>query len=230
MFLFRRVSVTVSCPNCTAARNRQSLFGVWISDEIFPFMFDTRRLELINSSWRVNKKFTVIEVGILDLILKGLFICWKLLSIWLVGRFFSFVKITVWPITGRRRKSSLSFTKKNNKSWRRLWALQARRYSFSRGIYRRTRKWCTRTENWAEYCSAEGVFGHKRRLESCRRNSLRLIHYILRWERKKVTIDYEPSSIASFERYLKRKFKFQVSIHVHPCHPWQQTTGNSFSP
>ena len=126
---------------------------------------------------KVNKKFTVIEVGILDLIFKELFICWKLLSIWLVGRFFSLVKTMVWLITGRRRKWPLSFTKKQ---WVTASSLgnQVRRYSFSRGIYRRTRKWCTRTENWAEYCSAEGVFGHKRRVESCRRNSLTRIHYI----------------------------------------------------
>ena len=124
MFPFRGVSVTVSSgPNCTAARDRQSLFGVWISDETFPFMFDTRHLELINSSWKVNKKFTVIEVGILDLIFRGLFICWKLLSIWLVRRYFSLVKTIVWPITGRRPKWSLSFTKKN-KSRRCLWAIK----------------------------------------------------------------------------------------------------------
>ena len=42
MFLFRGVSVTVSSgPNYTAAQDRQSLFGVWMSDETFPFMFDT---------------------------------------------------------------------------------------------------------------------------------------------------------------------------------------------
>ena len=124
MFLFRGVSVTVSLgPNCTAARDRQSLFGVWISDETFPFMFDTWRLELINGSWRVNKKFTVIEFVILDLIFKALFICWKLLSIWLVGRF-SLVKTIIWPITGRKRKWSLSFTTKNNKSRRCLWAIK----------------------------------------------------------------------------------------------------------
>lgn len=34
-------------------------------------------------------------------------ICWKLMAIWLVGRFLSLVKIIVWPVTGRRQRSSL---------------------------------------------------------------------------------------------------------------------------
>ena len=82
-------------------------------------------------------------------------ICWKLLAIWLVGRFFSLVKIIVWPITGRERKSSqvkkivslfppfhVCFLWEKEESDGVVFGhFKVRRYSFSQGIHRRTRKW-----------------------------------------------------------------------------------------
>ena len=35
---------------------------------------------------------------------------------------------------------------------------------------------------------------------------------------------------AGIELYLNKLVQvFQISIHVHPCHPLRQTTGNSFN-
>ena len=82
-------------------------------------------------------------------------ICWKLLAIWLVRRFFSPVKIILCPITGRRRKSSLvktsyrfsrlslsAFTGKNSQLIASSSATSrfADIVSVDRGIHRRTRK------------------------------------------------------------------------------------------
>ena len=94
---------------------------------------------------------------------------------------------------------------------------KARRYSISRRNQRK-RKSKHQKENWAEYCSAEGICDVKRRVESWRRNSPKrteLIHQQIHWwERNKTTTENELFNawlIASFERYLKRK-KFGYSF------------------
>lgn len=65
-------------------------------------------------------------------------------------------------------------------------------------------------ENWAEYCSAEGISDAKRRVKSCRRNCPRrtqIIHYNSEKERRERRLWAHSlrGMLASFERYLKKK-------------------------
>ena len=152
-------------------------------------------------------------------------ICWKLLAIWLVGRFFSLVKIIVWPITGREWKSSqvkkivslfppfhVCFLWEKEESDGVVFGhFKVRRYSFSQGIHRRTRKWehKKKTEQsialLQEFLTLKGV---SRALEEIPPDILNLFisEFIITVRKKDDNENCELSSLrgmlASFERYF----------------------------
>ena len=119
--------------------------------------------------------------------------CWKLLAIWLVGEFSHEWKLSYdqsptadenllwWKKSNRFSRLSLSaFTKENSRVMASSSATSrfADIVSVEEFISRRTGKLKHKRENWAEYCSAEGIFDAKRRGKSCRRNFPRRSQFI----------------------------------------------------
>ena len=119
--------------------------------------------------------------------------CWKLLAIWLVGEFSHEWKLSYdqspiadenllwWKKSHRFSRLSLSaFTKENSRVMASSSATSrfADIVSVEEFISRRTGKLKQKRENWAEYCSAEGIFDAKRRGKSCRRNFPRRSQFI----------------------------------------------------